>query len=138
MRSWISLRNSPSEPPTSSAGRETVDGGVLPFRALAIDRCIFILDHCLCELAFSLINGMKLRATALSAALALREQGDWKAAHAIVQQDEESPLACWAHGIVHLMESDVPNARYWYREAGRAFPAKASIQDELRTLKESL
>src|SRR6267143_5225708 len=56
MRSWISLRNSPSEPPTSSAGRETVDGGVLPFRALAIDRCIFILDNCLCQLAFLFIS----------------------------------------------------------------------------------
>src|SRR6266852_1861473 len=59
MRSWISLRNSPSEPPTSSAGRETVDGGVLPFRALAIDRCIFILDNYLCQLAFSLTHRRK-------------------------------------------------------------------------------
>ena len=74
----------------------------------------------------------------LCAALDLLEQGDWKAAHAIVQKDEESPLACWAHGIVHLMEGDVSNARYWYRQAGRAFPGKASIQDEIKTLKESL
>ena len=81
---------------------------------------------------------MKLKAADLSAALDLLEQGDWKAAHEIVQKDEESPLACWAHGIVHLMESDVPNARYWYREAGRAFPKKVSIEEEIRTLKESL
>jgi len=80
---------------------------------------------------------MKLKAADLSAALDLLEQGDWKAAHAIVQQDEESPLACWAHGIVHLMEGDVSNARYWYREAGRAFPKNISIQDEIKTLKES-
>jgi len=81
---------------------------------------------------------MKLKPAELSAALDLLEQGDWKAAHAIVQQDEESALACWAHGIVHLMEGDVSNARYWYREAGRAFPKNISIQDEIRTLKESL
>ena len=81
---------------------------------------------------------MKLKAADLSAALDLLEQGDWKAAHAIVQQDEESPLACWAHGIVHLMEGDLSNARYWYREAGRAFPRQVSIQEEIRTLKESL
>jgi len=80
---------------------------------------------------------MKLKAADLSAALDLLEQGDWKAAHEIVQKDEESPLACWAHGIVHLMEGDVSNARYWYREAGRAFPKNISIQDEIKTLKES-
>ena len=53
--------------------------------------------------------------------MAFLQEGNWKAAHEIVQRDEESPLACWAHGIVHLMEGDVPNARYWYREAKRSF-----------------
>lgn len=65
------------------------------------------------------------------------ERGDWQAAHEIVQQDEESPLACWAHGIVHLMEGDVPNARYWYREAKRAFPANPSVADEIAALSEA-
>jgi len=63
------------------------------------------------------------------------ESGDWNGAHEIVQRDEASPLACWAHGIVHLMEGDVPNARYWYREAKRAFPAKPSIPREIAALK---
>jgi Tfp pilus assembly protein PilF len=53
----------------------------------------------------------------LRRALALLEQGDWQAAHKIVQQDEDSPLACWAHGIAHMLEGDTANARYWYREA---------------------
>ena len=66
------------------------------------------------------------------------ESGDWNAAHQIVQRDEESPLACWAHGIVHLMEGDLPNARYWYREAKRDFPAKPSITREILALKDSL
>jgi hypothetical protein len=57
----------------------------------------------------------------LRQALSLLEQGDWRAAHLIVQEDEESRLACWAHGIVHLMEGDTANARYWYRKAGRSF-----------------
>jgi hypothetical protein len=43
-----------------------------------------------------------------------------------VQRDEESPLACWAHGIVHIMEGDLPNARYWYAQAKRSFPAEPS------------
>ena len=70
----------------------------------------------------------------LSKALALLRKGNWEAAHRIVQQDEESPLACWAHGIVHLMEGDTSNARYWYREAKREFPRQPSIADEIAAL----
>jgi hypothetical protein len=71
-------------------------------------------------------------------ALSFLEKGDWQAAHGIVQQDEESPLACWAHGIVHLMEGDLANARYWYREAGRDFPAAPSVEGEIRAFKKGL
>ena len=66
------------------------------------------------------------------------ERGDWQRAHEIVQRDEDSPLACWAHGITHLMEGDMPNARYWYREAKRRFPAAASVAAELAALRKSL
>jgi hypothetical protein len=54
-----------------------------------------------------------------------------------VQEDEASPLSCWAHGIVHLMEGDIENARYWYRKAGRSFPEAASIPEEINALKSS-
>jgi hypothetical protein len=74
----------------------------------------------------------------LAQALALLRRGDWEAAHVIVQKDEQSPLACWAHGIVHLMEGDVANARYWYREAKREFPGKPSIPDEIAALGKAL
>ncbi len=74
----------------------------------------------------------------LRKAVSLLEKGDWQAAHEIVQQDEESPLACWAHGVVHLMEGDLPNARYWYREAKRAFPDAPSVPGEISALKKSL
>jgi hypothetical protein len=74
----------------------------------------------------------------LRQALALLEAGDWQAAHLIVQEDEESRLACWAHGIVHLMEGDVPNARYWYRRAGRALRDDVVIKDEVAALGETL
>jgi hypothetical protein len=68
----------------------------------------------------------------------LLQEGDWRAAHAIVQEDEESRLSCWAHGIVHLMEGDVPNARYWYRRAGRPLRDKVVIKDEIKALDEAL
>jgi hypothetical protein len=74
----------------------------------------------------------------LERALALLRSGDWEAAHKIVQQDEDAPLSCWAHGIVHLMEGDVSNARYWYREAKREFPRVPSIPEEIAALAAAL
>ena len=74
----------------------------------------------------------------LRRALALLEQGDWQAAHGIVQADEDSPLACWAHGIVHILEGDLSNARYWYREAKRKFPEPPSVPAELAALRAAL
>jgi hypothetical protein len=73
----------------------------------------------------------------LRSAVALLEQGDWQAAHVIVQEDEESALSCWAHGIVHVMEGDLPNARYWYGQAKRAFPKDYSVPAEIAALKDA-
>lgn len=56
----------------------------------------------------------------LAAALKHLEKGEWQAAHEIAQCDE-SPLGCWVHGIVHVMEGDHGNARYWYGRAKRKF-----------------
>lgn len=71
-------------------------------------------------------------------AVGLLRRGDWEAAHKIVQEDEASPLACWAHGVVHLMEGDTSNARYWYRAAKREFPAEPSIEAEIHALSTAL
>jgi len=79
-----------------------------------------------------------MKKAGLAEALALLRQGDWRAAHAIVQKDEDSPLLCWAHGIVHLMEGDTSNARYWYREAKREFPRHPSISEEIDSLDAAL
>lgn len=81
---------------------------------------------------------MPLSATELAEALAHLERGDWQSAHAIVQRDEDSALSCWAHGIVHVLEGDLPNARYWYGEAKRAFPARPSAPDEIAALRQAL
>jgi hypothetical protein len=72
----------------------------------------------------------------LRRAVSLLQSGDWQAAHEIVQRDEDSTLSCWAHGIVHLMEGDASNARYWYREAKREFSPK--IPEEIAALAEAL
>ena len=69
----------------------------------------------------------------LRSAVEQLERGDWQAAHEIVQKDEESPLYCWAHGIVHAMEGDIPNARYWYARAGRR-EATGTLAEEWEAL----
>ncbi len=61
------------------------------------------------------------------------KKGEWQKAHAIVQEDG-SVLGCWAHGIVHMLEGDLPNARYWYRRAHRAFPKTGDAQAEIAAL----
>lgn len=70
----------------------------------------------------------------LQKAIEYVQAGDWQAAHEIVQKDEDSALACWAHGIVHIMEGDIPNARYWYGQAKRAFPATPDASKEIGAL----
>jgi hypothetical protein len=77
---------------------------------------------------------------ALTTAIRHLRRGDWQKAHAIVQNDN-TDLGCWAHGIVHMLEGDHGNARYWFRRAGRPFPrerdASAEIDALVATLKRS-
>ena len=61
------------------------------------------------------------------------KKGEWQKAHAIVQEDG-SELGCWAHGIVHMIEGDLPNARYWYRRAHRSFPKAVDTRAEIAAL----
>ena len=70
---------------------------------------------------------------ALGTAIRHLRKGDWTKAHALVQNDE-SALGCWAHGIVHMMEGDIGNARYWYRRAHRLFPRDADLTTEIAAL----
>ena len=75
--------------------------------------------------------------TELIEAVRLLERGDWEAAHVIAQADS-SANGSWAHGIVHLMEGDRSNARYWYRRAERRLPSDVRIPDEIEALKGAL
>lgn len=70
---------------------------------------------------------------ALGTAIRYLKQGDWKRAHEIVQPDETA-YGCWAHGIVHMMEGDIVNARYWYRRAHRSYPPGNDAAAELAAL----
>lgn len=57
------------------------------------------------------------------------KKGDWVAAHDIAQ-DIETPLGSWLHALLHLIEGDLGNARYWFAEAGRPLKKPSQI-DEL-------
>jgi hypothetical protein len=65
------------------------------------------------------------------------EAGEWKAAHTLVQKDATS-LGCWAHGLVHLIEGDLENAKYWYRRAHRPLPHGNTATAEIAALKASV
>lgn len=74
-------------------------------------------------------------AAPLARAVELLARGAWQEAHAIVQR-EESPLAAWLHGIAHVLEGDLDNARHWYRKARRAFPGRDAVRDEIAAARE--
>jgi len=61
--------------------------------------------------------------------------GDWDAAHEIAQQDEVDAAFCWVHAVLHKIEGDAANARYWYRLAGQAYEAYADPKAELAAIK---
>ena len=50
-------------------------------------------------------------------AIELALAGKWAAAHEVVQQYEDDATAAWIHAVLHKVEGDLGNARYWYRRA---------------------
>jgi len=51
-------------------------------------------------------------------AVELALAGQWDAAHELAQQYEDG-TAAWIHAVLHKLEGDLGNARYWYRRADR-------------------
>ena len=78
-----------------------------------------------------------MAAKTLADTIALLRARKWEAAHEIAQESK-APLAAWAHAIVHLIEGDESNTRYWYAEAGRAFPGMDAIDAEIDSLEQDL
>jgi hypothetical protein len=62
-------------------------------------------------------------------AVGLALAGKWDAAHNLVQQYEDDATAAWIHAVLHKLEGDLGNARYWYRRADRM----DHVADEPRT-----
>jgi hypothetical protein len=71
-------------------------------------------------------------------AVDLAAAGDWQRAHEIVQEHEEDAVANWIHALVHRMEGDLSNARYWYGRAGKKSGEGLTVQAELQQIRAAL
>lgn len=52
-------------------------------------------------------------------AIELALANEWDAAHRIVQKHEGDATASWIHAVLHKIEGDLSNSRYWYNRAGK-------------------
>jgi hypothetical protein len=64
--------------------------------------------------------------------------GDWDKAHAITQRHEGDAAADWLHAVLHKIEGDAENSRYWYRRVAHTYEEFADPQAELAAVRASL
>ena len=75
---------------------------------------------------------------ALIKAVDLASSGDWDGAHVIVMDLEDDKTACWIHAVLHKIEPDEANARYWYRRSGQFYESYADAKAELAAIRAAL
>jgi hypothetical protein len=76
--------------------------------------------------------------TELLKSVALALVNDWEAAHNLVQQYESDATAAWIHAVLHKIEGDLGNARYWYHHAGQIRHINDEPRAELAVIREEL
>ncbi|OIQ83216.1 hypothetical protein GALL_349790 [mine drainage metagenome] len=69
----------------------------------------------------------------LKSAISLALSGDWDRSHRIVQEIGDS-TASWIHAVLHKMEGDESNSRYWYAKTGARYDDYRSASEELRAI----
>ena len=70
--------------------------------------------------------------------LTLPFRGKWDDAHLIVQEIN-TDFAQWIHAVLHKIEGDVHNSRYWYSRSGlKTFEDYIDSDQELSAIKEEL
>ena len=60
-------------------------------------------------------------------------KNEWDKAHAIVMGMRDK-LASRIHALLHRIEGDLANARYWYARAGGAFGKSKSAASEIKEI----
>lgn len=71
-------------------------------------------------------------------AIQLALDGEWDASHKIVQEFSDH-YANWIHAVLHKIEGDEWNSKYWYqRTNGQQYENYPDPEDELRIIKNQL
>jgi hypothetical protein len=70
-------------------------------------------------------------------ALAHLRRKEWQKAHEIVM-DLDDKLAFHIHGLVHRVEGDMENARYWYGRAGVPLSRSLRLATELKAIEAAI
>ena len=72
-------------------------------------------------------------------AVELAQAGDWDAAHKIAQ-DYSDATANWIHAVLHKVEGDTWNSKYWYgRTGGHQYEDYAEdVKAELEAIRQRL
>jgi hypothetical protein len=70
-------------------------------------------------------------------ALAHLRRREWQKAHELVM-DLEDKVAFHMHGLVHRLEGDMENARYWYGRAGVPISRSLRLAAELKKIESEL
>ncbi len=83
------------------------------------------------EWAVILVNNDLLKAIELALS------GNWDASHKIVQEHDD-PVAAWIHAVLHKLEGDLGNSRYWYKRAGKLEHVSDEPRAELERIKQVL
>jgi hypothetical protein len=73
----------------------------------------------------------------LKSAIDLALAGEWDQAHIIVQE-LGSPMAAWIHAVLHKIEGDESNSRYWYARACKRYEDFNDPSEELKHIGSSL
>ena len=64
--------------------------------------------------------------------------GDWHKSHSIAQ-DYSNATANWIHAVLHKIEGDVWNSKYWYaRTNGKKYEDFIDANEELEAIQDSL
>lgn len=76
--------------------------------------------------------------TALLLAVQAALDGDWDKSHKIAQ-DYSDTTANWIHAVLHKIEGDAWNSKYWYaRTAGKHYEDFGDANAELKTIQNYL
>jgi hypothetical protein len=72
--------------------------------------------------------------SAIDAALS----GDWARAHEVAQRYEGDATADWLHAVLHKVDGEHDNSRYWYARVAHTFDEYADPQAELAAIRTSI